>query len=282
MKWLHLFSLILISIQSEFIVKRILDKGNLKGEKVVFFCCLRALCVLFFLMLGQHLNANHGLRYEGKTAFCGWQIANLTRYDPIIIEAGACCGDETLWTAATWPNGKIFAFEPNPEAYAALIDRLHSAALDNVEAYQVALGEKNGTAPFYLCTDLQSSSFLPPFNPNDEKIMQVDCVSLDDWCEIHEIDHIDILLLDVAGMEQRVLMGCPNILRKTQVIHVATYLYDFKRGSTLYSNLKAFLQNSGFILVSHWYQPSLTGRATFIHHELYQAICRSFGVSDLF
>ena len=68
---------------------------------------------------------------------------------PVIIEAGACDGTDTLAMSKLWPHAKIYAFEPNLKSYNMLIQKVGSNK--NIHTFNIALGSKNGFSDFYLC-----------------------------------------------------------------------------------------------------------------------------------
>ena len=68
--------------------------------------------------------AHHPSCFEGSFKNYGKKkldlIAKFLPHDPIIIEAGAHYGEDTVAFAKRWPQAKIISFEPNPEAYKTL------------------------------------------------------------------------------------------------------------------------------------------------------------------
>src|SRR4051812_36858919 len=60
---------------------------------------------------------------------------------PVIVEAGAATGSDTVAMARRWPQGTIHAFEPLEVSYASVVDA--TRAFPNVNTYQLALGDAN-------------------------------------------------------------------------------------------------------------------------------------------
>jgi hypothetical protein len=104
--------------------------------------------------------------------------------------------------------------------------------------------------------------------------IEVPCIRLDDWCLEYGVDHIDFLYLDVEGFELQILQNCSRILETVLVVHTKTNLTGFRKNTTLYGDLRDFLERSGFVLMSHWYLDGLQGEATFIRSKLYNAVFR--------
>ena len=227
--------------------------------------------------------------YEGIGLFQNYNkidiawLPQFLPYNPIILEAGAFRGDETVRMAKQWPQSRIFAFEPNPEAFAYLQKKIQDESLSNVELHNLALNTYDGIAFLNVCKGMKgddpvfgyASSLLPLTKEMEVycKGPQVitSCTTLDSWCDEHKIDHIDLLRLELEGLELQVLQRSPQILKNTKVIYVKTMVHPYRAGMTQYSELKAFLEQSHFVLLSHRYQPGIIGYAVFLSRELFDA-----------
>lgn len=202
-------------------------------------------------------------------------IAQFLPEDPIIVEAGAYNGDDSLRLARKWPEGKIFSFEPNPHAYEQFLKK--TANIPNIFGFHLALSHFNGIALFNVCygstgdnPDFEGASSLLPASPWMEIHYQgpkirVPCVTLDTWAEENQIDHIDFLWLDLEGMELPVLKSSPQILAKVKAIYTETNFMEFRVGTTQYQDLNAFLEKEGFVLLAHWYVENFKGQGNAIY-----------------
>jgi FkbM family methyltransferase len=202
-------------------------------------------------------------------------VAQFLPIDPIIVEAGAYNGDDSLFLAQKWLQGKVFSFEPNPHAYEQFLKK--TARIPNISGFNLALSHFNGTALFNICygstgdnPEFEGASSLLPASPWMEIHYQgpkirVPCIKLDSWAEENHIDHIDFLWLDLEGMELPVLKSSPKMLSKVRVIYTETNFWEFRVGTTLYPELNAFLENEGFVLLAHWYIENFKGQGNAIY-----------------
>ncbi|MGH7890468.1 MAG: FkbM family methyltransferase, partial [Thermodesulfobacteriota bacterium] len=200
--------------------------------------------------------------------------------NPVIVQAGASYGDETVQLALKWPQSYLIAFEPNPHSFETLSQKV--ADFNNIHIHNLALNYQNGKAPFYVCygttgRDLafeHASSLLKPSKEMEihykGPVINIECAVLDDWCRQNKIDHVDLLRLDLQGSELQVLCSSPQILSTVKVIHVATNFFPFRIGTTRYQELETFLKVLGFRLLSHWYREGLQGSAIFVKDEGYE------------
>lgn len=227
--------------------------------------------------------------YEGTHTFNSFGKIDLhwmtqfLPYNPIIVDSGAYCGEGACLAAKHWPKCKVYALEPNPRAYALLRKTVSDQKLENVYTYNLALNNYNGEAPLYLCygpnaNDLSYeslSSLLPPSSEmeNTWKGPQIDvpCVVLDDWCRENQIDHIDILKLELEGLELQVLESSPHILKNVKILWLQSFFHPFRKDMTFYFTLKDFLLKADFVVLAHWYKQNERGNVVYVSRELFDA-----------
>lgn len=197
---------------------------------------------------------------------------------PIVFEAGAYNGDDSVKLAKMWPTGLIFSFEPNPNAFRLYEEK--SKDIENMFGYNLALNTYNGTTDFFLCwgtggTDPIFEGASSLLEPSEEmKIhyvgpkIEVPCVVLDDWCEENYLSQIDFMWLDLEGFELQLFKSSPNILKTVKVIYTETNFFKFREGTTQYASLRDYLTTQGFTMIAHWYNEGLQGDAIFVRNEL--------------
>jgi 2-O-methyltransferase len=203
-------------------------------------------------------------------------IKNFICNNPIILEAGAFIGDDTVKFNEKWPEATIFSFEPNPVTFLKL--RNNTQHIKNSNIFNLALNTYNGTATFYSCLDewegssslLESSPWMKN-NYKGPKII-VPCVILDDWCKDNNINFIDFMWLDMEGAELYVLKSSPTILHNTKVIYSETNFKEYRKGMTRFNDLKNFLEKNDFCLIAHWWLNNVQGDAIFVKKSLLVSI----------
>lgn len=249
-----------------------------KTKVLILFC--------LFLFSCPFLKADY---YEGVPLFQSYEKIDLTMlpqflpYNPTILEAGAFNGNETVRAAKLWPRGRVIAFEPNPQAYEGLEKTIAESGVENVETYPQAFSLYNGSATFHVCLGMKgdepafgyASSLLPTTQEMaiycQGPQIKVPCVILDDWCKARRIKKIDLLRLELEGMELPVLQSSPNILKTVKIIYLKTLIHPHRVNMTNYTELKTFLEKSNFVLLAHRYTPGIIGHAIFLSRELFDA-----------
>lgn len=184
-------------------------------------------------------------------------IAPLLPQNPIIVEAGAFHGHDTLRMAARWPQGTIHAFEPVPELYTKLVAA--TVQHPNIKCYNFALSDHDGIATFY-----QSEKPNKPGIPSQagslhkpkERLahspiqfpstIQVNTITLETWAKEHGVDHVDCLWLDMQGHELSVLEAAPHLLKTVRVIWAEVSFIESYEGLPLMPEVKAWIESQGF------------------------------------
>ncbi len=168
----------------------------------------------------------------------------------LVIDLGANEGYYTLKLKQNNPKCKVIAVEPNPLAFEILEKNIKSNKLSNVILVNKAVCSKNGKITFEIVENvsaiggkdlgIMSRSWL---KKEMVKKVKVDCITLNKLLQNYKIDRVDILKLDVEGMELEILKSSKNLLNKIHKIVVEWH------GRKIRDNLKKFLKENKFKLV---------------------------------
>jgi FkbM family methyltransferase len=244
------------------------------------FRVIPALCFLFLTF--SEVNGDDSLyKFEGILGQPVKEINNMNvngkafiPYNPVVVEIGSHEGNGLSYFVDAYPYGKIYAFEPRPNAYRILKKKFQEKK--NVTVLNCAVGAKSEKVKLYIpLDDMLNSSLLKSFEDfHNHAVLEVSCVNLREWCFENHIDHIDFLRLDTNGTEFQIIQSAPDIIDQVTVIVTKTYFHKPRKGMVPYHILKSFLEEKGFEMLSHWYKEGCEGEATFIRKEIYDAMFR--------
>jgi FkbM family methyltransferase len=130
-----------------------------------------------------------------------------------VLDIGANIGYHALrWAQHVGPDGMIFAFEPVPPNYEALLTNLALNPGLAVEPHQLALGD--GAATLALSSDrpgITSGSYSAKnTNAGGFEVRQQ---TLDEWAADRDLSRLRLVKLDVEGWEAKVLEGATTTIR---------------------------------------------------------------------
>jgi len=141
----------------------------------------------------------------------------------IVIDVGAHVGIYSVKLAKkVGKQGLILSIEPNTFNYRLLMENIKFNRLsERVIPLNVAAGSFNGKTKLYLNSDAYSGGHS--LLPISQQWMQVRIRTLDTIMDKLELNHCDIIKIDVEGYELEVLKGAEHTLEKTSNIVVAAY-----------------------------------------------------------
>jgi len=125
----------------------------------------------------------------------------------IVFDVGAYVGDTALWfSKAVGPQGKVYAFEPEPSNFAKLKANLERNNVTNVVPLQLALSENEGETKF-------SGSGGASAIAETASGTIVKVTTLDRFVETNKLPRVDFIKMDVEGHELKVLAGASGTIR---------------------------------------------------------------------
>jgi FkbM family methyltransferase len=140
-----------------------------------------------------------------------------------VMDVGAHVGFYSLLISrAVGPSGKVYAFEPVPEIFACLKERIALNNATNVIPVPIALSDEKGVAKMSIKG--MSSSL---FRRVSDEFVEVQVERLDDFVEREKIERVDAIKIDAEGAELKVIRGADKTIRRDKPIlmveiHAAT------------------------------------------------------------
>ena len=174
---------------------------------------------------------------------------------PVIVEAGAHIGADTVRFRRHWRRATIHCFEPIPRMYEQLCQ--NTERWPNVHRYPMALSERAGTATIFVsggASDGSSSLMRPKDHLVDnptvsfETQLDVQTTTLDLWAEQCGVARVDFLWLDMQGHEFAALNAAPKVLSQVRAIFTEVNHTEVFEGVVLYPAYRRWLESKGFKL----------------------------------
>ncbi|MBB3188404.1 FkbM family methyltransferase [Microbacter margulisiae] len=134
-------------------------------------------------------------------------------------DIGANIGLYTLYAAnIVGIQGTVYAFEPAPSTFSRLEKNIQLNSYSNVILENIGLSNSKEILPFHLSTNGYDAwnSFANLNELNNSNITNVHTITLDEYDETNQIQHIDLMKIDVEGWELNVLKGASKLLASTE------------------------------------------------------------------
>jgi FkbM family methyltransferase len=161
----------------------------------------------------------HNHDYDLKTNGEFWVLSTLARFPlSCFIDVGANIGDWTSAVKSTFPSATVHSFEIHPQTFATLSETM--GRLSGVNVVNSGLSDRSEDLQLY-CFGNQSELTSAIAYPHDEHLRRQTvaghAVSGDSYVSQKSIDHIDFLKIDVEGMEDKVLRGFEETIRRDAI-----------------------------------------------------------------
>ncbi|MFN0011210.1 MAG: FkbM family methyltransferase [Phycisphaerales bacterium] len=175
----------------------------------------------------------------------------------VFLDVGANTGQTCRRICDEFFRSTVYAFEPAPDTAARL--RENTRDLPEVHIVESAVGDRTGTLDLHIAAnDLMSSALAPSdlgarfYGPEitATRTVRVPATTVDDFVASHKLARVDMLKIDVQGLECAVLAGAGNLLTRGDVLAVnceAQLLPEYAGAST-FSQIDAALAALGYTL----------------------------------
>jgi FkbM family methyltransferase len=165
----------------------------------------------------------------------------------VFLDIGANCGALTLVAASLIGQGKIYAFEPAPAVRSRLQDNIeiNPQFKEIVTVVPYGLGRQKYKGFYNEDPNYRGNGSL-----HGQQGIAVEVFSLDEWVALEKLDKIDLIKIDVEGMEYDVLLGGKAVLEKYHpILYFETLELFFETSSHSIKTTYEFLSSLGYRII---------------------------------
>jgi FkbM family methyltransferase len=182
-----------------------------------------------------------------------------------VLDIGANIGYFSLFCAKlVSPSGWVIAFEPGQYAFDLLTKNKQLNKLNNLAIYPAGLGEKdemvqfNSGKPGMEVYNSLGDIVHRSADPNQFKKISVQLFQGSKWLKNEQIEHIDLVKLDVEGGEYTVLKGLLEMFQSQKISRLLIEItYEMSQAFGYQpSDIILMLSNCGY----KWFRLSSCGR----------------------
>lgn len=163
----------------------------------------------------------------------------------VVIDCGANVGIASYYFSSRFE--KVYSIEPSKEHFDVLTHMLKFNKIDNVKTFQFALSNSDGKENFYHYSNRTMYSLYPTAADGEvigelrkTGMEQVELKRLDTFLKEQNIDKVDLLKMDVEGVEFEILCGdsFANVADKVKTVVCEIHSYSGRNLSQIYDALK--------------------------------------------
>ena len=174
--------------------------------------------------------------------------------DSIVIDVGAHIGEYTLLSSdLVGSSGKVYAFEAQPNTFSTLRENVTLNNLTNVTLNSVAVSDNTGEIEFEIHDEPSISSIRKPSKdtPQSQNTVVVPTITLDNYCQQHNLDNVTLIKVDVEGAEKLVFQGAEHLMTLSPE-QSPTWIFEYSPSA--YQSF-GYSANALFdLLIHHGYQ----------------------------
>lgn len=143
----------------------------------------------------------------------------------IVIDGGACFGDNALAFAAAVKNGHVHSFEPLPSYLTVCRQNVRQNGLEDVVSlWPYALSDRTGNLETPMRSDNGGSPAFSIVGREDE----LPTIAIDDFVERERLDRVDFIKMDVEGAELAALKGAAGAITAFRPKLAISLYHDFR------------------------------------------------------
>jgi FkbM family methyltransferase len=188
----------------------------------------------------------------------------------VVLDIGACEGEDSIRYKRMFPNSMIFSFEPLPSNIEKMKKNFEIYGIrEGIEIVPFALSDEEGIADFFVSSGAprgktnneewnygnKSSSLLPPAEGSNKyyswlefkQKIKVGTRRLDNFLNEKRPAKVDLIHMDVQGAELLVLKGAGSWVKKICLIWLEASSVELYKSQALKNDLEKYLKEHGFV-----------------------------------
>lgn len=173
-----------------------------------------------------------------------------------VLDVGAYYGETAIAYRKLFPDAEIHCFEPVPDSFSRLDERL--SGMSGMIVNRLAVGDSREPIELLINRFPATSSRLRPASGVERIVgdhligvvetLTVESTTIDEYCREHGIDHVDVLKLDVQGGELAALRGATEMLagRRIALVYVEVLMGRLYEGQPGAGELLSAVERHGY------------------------------------
>lgn len=170
---------------------------------------------------GYIMLARNGTKDKGEIAMVisgfeyPFQLLDFLDEKSVVFDIGAHIGSFICFLNKNVKVSKIYAFEPFDENFEILSFNVSQNNFQNVQLINSCIGDYDGYCNIDISVDTDAIRIIDDYSEKKHNsYKEVQIISLQTFCEHHEIDVIDLIKMDCEGYEYKILQKSSDFIKK--------------------------------------------------------------------
>ena len=137
---------------------------------------------------------------------------SILKDDMTVVEIGANIGYYTVQESCHRKLKRVIAIEPNPLSFELLKENVQINDCQDVSVFNMGISDVDGVRPFYISKHANSGSMTA--QAEYARKLDIPVAKLDTLMDRENIEHVDVIRMDVEGHEVSALRGMLETLKR--------------------------------------------------------------------
>jgi FkbM family methyltransferase len=165
-----------------------------------------------------------------------------------VFDIGAYCGVSTqLFSKLVGPEGRVYAFEPDPLNHQLLVRNIRRHNMENVIPLQLAVSDRTGVEFFNNEGSLGSGIAAHMSRASAGKPIRVEAVCFEEACARYSVPNL--VKIDIEGAEIAMLDAARTFITRHQIFFALDTNHRIN-GRLTASKVEEIFQSSGYHVAS--------------------------------
>ncbi|MDD3444444.1 MAG: FkbM family methyltransferase [Zavarzinia sp.] len=196
--------------------------------------------------------SRNGIYERTQTAM----VPQFARFGSNVFDVGANIGYYSVFLSTlVGVPGRVHAFEANPVTAGFLSATKERNGLDNLIVNNLAVSDSSKPLMVSYDPDFETARDKDKFNLGAWSLfrrkpgnLRVDCVTLDEYCDRHELTDVSFIKIDVQGLEENVLRGAKATMKKLKPVVMVEFNAKTPLSHDLNMHVMELLLDYGYLV----------------------------------
>lgn len=156
--------------------------------------------------------------FDGEKAFFQYEKINKDSIEKsldnskVFFDIGSNIGLFSIYFKLKYPDLEVHAFEPEPLNNLCLESSINSFKLNNFKLNKLGLSNEECTTNLYVDPVNMGGASVSQYG-KDRIAVTINISTLDKYVATHQVKKIDVIKIDVEGLEEKIIEGGVNTLK---------------------------------------------------------------------